>query len=101
MQHKQSKLINSTYEVKIITFRFEKYLIDLFKHLNNVWASIEGKMKSEAFKVRLIGINYIKSTDKNYFNLEKNYNLFKSLARFSYLSDGLLISITKYIYGIC
>jgi hypothetical protein len=30
---------------------FEKYLIDLFKHLNNVWSNMEGKMKSEAFKV--------------------------------------------------
>ena len=34
-------------------FRFEKYLVDLFKHLNNVWSSIEGKMKSEAFKVKI------------------------------------------------
>lgn len=32
---------------------FEKYLIDLFKHINNVWRSIEGKIKSEDFKVKI------------------------------------------------
>ncbi len=36
--------------------RFEEYLPDIFDSLNKTWSNIDGKMKSESFKQKVINI---------------------------------------------
>jgi U2-associated protein SR140 len=38
-----------------IILRFERHLLELFEHISEVWKQIDGKMKSESFKQKVLG----------------------------------------------
>jgi hypothetical protein len=62
---------------KFFLTSFEKYLPDLFKHMNIVWTSIDGRMKSESFKVNHPFIERFGITEKIIiFIIEKSFKLY-------------------------